>query len=317
MDRTISTPDVTNTLQIRRFHVEVVEPSWCYETHHHCSFELLHCIDGHVTEWVENQPIAFRTGDWLLIPPGVKHSTVNPYHSTFTYLSFEFDIDDCEFRRELNTLARSVVTNLEAAQTHLPQYLTELDNLICDYLVSTRNPGSSGTMSMQNKLQLQILSLCIVRDVVAVLEQYHSSIRVGNPVSPYEFDTANHVEQLLLQSLNSPDISVERISKQAGLSRNQCTKLFTRVYGMSPRQYITSRRLLQAKDKLIHTNQSIDSIARELGFSSLSHFSRQFKAWTGLSPLRYRPKYQVHANPPDVTEPRNFTEIWQDSNKVP
>uniref|UniRef100_UPI00403F3826 helix-turn-helix domain-containing protein n=1 Tax=Paenibacillus sp. FSL R7-0163 TaxID=2954530 RepID=UPI00403F3826 len=62
------------------------------------------------------------------------------------------------------------------------------------------------------------------------------------------------------------------------------------MYKISPRQYITNLRLKKSKHLLLHTDLKIQMISEQLGFASQSHFSRQFKRWTGVSPLNYRPK---------------------------
>jgi len=91
------------------------------------------------------------------------------------------------------------------------------------------------------------------------------------------------------------DIKIEEIANHLNLSRSQCYKVFTKVYGMSPRQYLTQLTLNQAKRHLLDNELTIEEIAEKLGFSSISHFSRQFKRWTGVSPSQYRPR--IHLNP--------------------
>jgi AraC-like DNA-binding protein len=75
------------------------------------------------------------------------------------------------------------------------------------------------------------------------------------------------------------------------MSRNRCTKIFTQVYGISPRQYVSELKLKQAKELLVLTDVTVEEIARRLGFSSVHHFSRQFHRWTGKPPSHFRPKH--------------------------
>ncbi len=53
-------------------------------------------------------------------------------------------------------------------------------------------------------------------------------------------------------------------------------------------EYLSIVQIRKAKELIIHTPMTIEEIAIELGFASLSHFSRQFKRWTGFNPQQFR-----------------------------
>ncbi|MDQ6421853.1 helix-turn-helix transcriptional regulator [Paenibacillus sp. LHD-117] len=64
--------------------------------------------------------------------------------------------------------------------------------------------------------------------------------------------------------------------------------MFTKVYGLSPCQYLTRRKWSKAKELLAGSNLTVYAIAEQLGFRSVNHFSRQFRRWMGMSPMQYR-----------------------------
>ena len=43
-----------------------------------------------------------------------------------------------------------------------------------------------------------------------------------------------------------------------------------------------------AKDQLLHSSDSVDEIARVLGFSTQESFIRAFKRWSSISPTQFR-----------------------------
>jgi AraC-like DNA-binding protein len=58
--------------------------------------------------------------------------------------------------------------------------------------------------------------------------------------------------------------------------------------GVSAKQYIQSRILLEAKRLLLYTDLQIDEIASRLSFEDSSYFIRTFKQSTGFTPLSFR-----------------------------
>ncbi|WP_143875836.1 helix-turn-helix domain-containing protein, partial [Oenococcus oeni] len=52
--------------------------------------------------------------------------------------------------------------------------------------------------------------------------------------------------------------------------------------------YLSKLKLKWAQQMLAKPQYNIDEIALVLGYSDSTHFSRQFKRWTGLSPKKYR-----------------------------
>ncbi len=67
-------------------------------------------------------------------------------------------------------------------------------------------------------------------------------------------------------------------------------KLFTEVTGMSPVTYIHYLRINKAKEMLKSDYSSISDIALSLGYANIYDFSRTFKKYTGVSPMKYLKK---------------------------
>jgi AraC-like DNA-binding protein len=81
----------------------------------------------------------------------------------------------------------------------------------------------------------------------------------------------------------SEDIDLARISEVARMSRYHYIRVFQRVYGIAPRQYLRDLRILKAKE-LLKKGISVTEACLEVGYTSLPTFSRAFKKCTGHSP---------------------------------
>ena len=63
--------------------------------------------------------------------------------------------------------------------------------------------------------------------------------------------------------------------------------------GISPINYLISKRIEESKNLLCTTNYSIRDISTIVGFSNSSYFSQMFKKSTGLSPREYKLQYNL------------------------
>ena len=78
------------------------------------------------------------------------------------------------------------------------------------------------------------------------------------------------------------------LAAESGLSVSQFNKLFHRDIGTTPKEYWENKRINNARTALLGSKKSIKSIALDLGFSSLPHFSGWVKKRLGKSPRELR-----------------------------
>lgn len=86
----------------------------------------------------------------------------------------------------------------------------------------------------------------------------------------------------------SERINIAKLAEKAGISEVYFRKKFKEYTGMAPSQYIKKRRIEWAKELLVSSLFTIESVAVQSGFSDVSHFCHEFKRHTGLSPTEYR-----------------------------
>jgi two-component system response regulator YesN len=88
------------------------------------------------------------------------------------------------------------------------------------------------------------------------------------------------------------DLNREAIAGHVYLNPAYLSRLFRKETGMSLTDYIVERRMEKVKELLAKTNVKISDIALSVGYANFSHFSKQFKRSTGLTPQEYRKKCQ-------------------------
>ncbi|SMO69777.1 Helix-turn-helix domain-containing protein [Saccharicrinis carchari] len=98
----------------------------------------------------------------------------------------------------------------------------------------------------------------------------------------------NYVENNIGKELTNPILA-----KQAKMTTNAFTRLFTEEIGTPPQKYVKKKRIDQACVLLHHSDWSIDEVANKTGFADRYHFSRIFKVTTGLSPAKYKKEFEM------------------------
>ncbi|MDR0290022.1 MAG: helix-turn-helix domain-containing protein [Treponema sp.] len=83
-------------------------------------------------------------------------------------------------------------------------------------------------------------------------------------------------------------ISLREISKVAGLSAPYFSTIFKEEMGENLSKYINRLRVEKASKMLLETNIPLSEISSDCCFEDQSWFSKIFKAFTGISPGKYR-----------------------------
>jgi transcriptional regulator GlxA family with amidase domain len=83
-------------------------------------------------------------------------------------------------------------------------------------------------------------------------------------------------------------VSRWEIAEAVGVSEDYLSRVFTRELNISPWDYLNRYRVLQSKQLLLNTTETIGTIARQVGFKDQAYFSRVFHKVSGLSPQRFR-----------------------------
>jgi AraC-like DNA-binding protein len=99
------------------------------------------------------------------------------------------------------------------------------------------------------------------------------------------------VESALWIEANAAEpLDLESTARQAGLSPFHFLRVFARVLGVTPHQYLVRTRLRRAAQLLARRDLPVTEVALEVGFADLSNFVRTFRRAAGSSPARFSKK---------------------------
>ena len=78
------------------------------------------------------------------------------------------------------------------------------------------------------------------------------------------------------------------MAQRVHLSPSRVYPIYKKLFGISPNADLINARINSAKNRLINSGDKIEDIAESLGYRNITHFIRQFKENTGMSPGQYR-----------------------------
>ena len=93
---------------------------------------------------------------------------------------------------------------------------------------------------------------------------------------------------LYIQNNLEQDFSVDKLAGIACLSKDHFSRIFKKIIGMAPCEFIIRRRIEKAQFLLLTTDMTQDQIIERTNFKSDSYFCRIFKKYTSYTPANYR-----------------------------
>jgi AraC family transcriptional regulator len=112
--------------------------------------------------------------------------------------------------------------------------------------------------------------------------------------SPQALSTA-HIADFIRQNMQM-GLQISELAIMAGLTEDGLRKRFLKVYGMTPKHYQQTCRLVEAKWLLNSSDKDMQAIAEMIGFSQLHSFSSWFKDLEGSSPSEWRKSQRLYHN---------------------
>lgn len=95
------------------------------------------------------------------------------------------------------------------------------------------------------------------------------------------------VMKVINANISNPDLSVELVAQEVGISRGHLHRKLKELTNQSPRDFIRNIRLKQAANLLEQGHHNIEEVMYACGFDNASSFSTKFKALYGVSPTAY------------------------------
>ncbi|WP_443946869.1 response regulator [Pedobacter sp. AW1-32] len=95
------------------------------------------------------------------------------------------------------------------------------------------------------------------------------------------------LQHLIDEQLDNPDLDVEHLADHMNMSRPTLYRKIKSISNLSPNELINIARLKKAAELLNEGELKIYEISERVGYSSQTHFGRNFSKQFGMSPSEY------------------------------
>lgn len=99
---------------------------------------------------------------------------------------------------------------------------------------------------------------------------------------------AELVQEIIVREYNNPQLSLQMLADQVGVSQSYLSRLFKEKYGVSVIHYLNQYRVERAKELMRLSNDNLNLIAIRCGFTSNINLIRVFKKFENVTPGSFR-----------------------------
>lgn len=225
--------------------------------HHSGNMTLVYVLEGYVRYIYRGQIFEAEQGDLIFTPDASSYYSAWYGKPNVRFYTLSFYFEDRTIFKEYGVDV-------------IKKYPRELfDKIVLNYPDNMFKSLSAAYELISNVFDGKISNIIPLKQCVSI------------------YSAKNYIENHAVES-----ITLEELAKMCNLSKGYFSSVFTKTIGCSPIKYKHSILINMAMDKLLCTDETIDSISEELGFSSSNYFRRIFKNLVGESPADFR-KYNI------------------------
>lgn len=234
-------------------------------THYHNHYEIYYLVKGEVRYFIDSTIFDLKSGDMVLIPPGVIHKTAYVANNSIERLLLIFTNDF------LSVDANNEI--LKCFDTYCVKNADSVKNLLNSIENESKNVDGFSD---------EIVKAYIKTLLIRLTRLTKSKEFIKNKSSEF-MHIANYIDENF-----SGEINLDILCSEFSISKSHLSRQFKASTGFGINKYISLVRIKNAEKLLLTTDYSITKIAELCGFNDSSYFSAVFKKLKGISPLKLR-----------------------------
>lgn len=246
---------------------------WHSTLHTHACTEIFYVVGGSGKFNIEGKLLPVTTDDMVIVNPNVEHTEVSYNQRPLEYIVL--GVEGLEYSAGEDADERWFMTNLQNAREALLHALREM-------LREIEFKAVGYELICQNLLEVLILRL-MRHAGLQFLPTKTEHRKPGRKPSKECAAVRHYIDNHFKENIN-----LDMLSELVHVNKYYMVHSFTKEYGISPINYLISRRIEESKYLLSDTDHSLSQISHMLGFSSPSYFSQSFRRLEDMSPMEFR-----------------------------
>ena len=258
---------IRGTAKLRNVSCAKYGGDWHSVPHTHNHMELFYIVGGKGQFLIEDQIYPVNTSQLVIINPNVLHTEVSLNAQPLEYIVL--GVDGIELAISDSDNGQFCVLN--------PSESVEISSCLRNILREMELKSTGYEDVCQAFMEILIIRLMRTIELSAPAE---SNVLTANRQCAA---IRRYIDLHFKESL-----SLDQLAEESHMNKYYLSHAFKRQYGISPINYMITRRLEESKYLLAETDLSMSQIAQLLGFSSLSYFSQLFRKTQAITPREYR-----------------------------
>lgn len=240
--------------------------------HYHDFYELEFILDGNAVNYINGTRFDLHRGMMFLTRP----TDVHRYE-----IAEGEQLRVCTVRFSSALLRGELISALSTSALLVSDFSQQFD-FIQSLLTETKRE-----YGMQDAYSQLLFSDTVIRLSVMLLRAANSDVPDGHSALAAQ----NRIVSAVVSCINAEfgqHITVQRMAERFDVSPNYLGRLFHESMNMTLGQYLKRVRLVCALNRVVNTEDTLQRIALDCGFSSQSIFTREFRKYYGCSPVCLR-----------------------------
>lgn len=252
-------------------------------SHLHHTYEIYYLMKGKREFFIQDRMVEISEGDMVIVSPNILHRTTNGKQEAHERL-----IINIEQQELTEALYESDVLRL----------LREADYLILHFPLKERLVVEGFVQALIAELEqrqdgFEFYMRAIVTQLL-IFSCRHAKTNGKKEVAVEESPIHDTILQIVryINQHYMDSLTLQKVADVFFISPYYLSRFFKEVTGFSYVEYINNVRVKEAKHLIELSTLPISSIAKKVGFGSVTNFGRVFKLVTGQAPLYYRKKVE-------------------------